>query len=236
MGINGSATCVLNFGDNGACVGELVGTVENQGMPQMFKMMNGARIGVGIQGLSVASGRLPERPRVRPRAQAGLQHQGLEGPHGARVSIIEHPDVRRMLLDMKAKVEGIRALIVKLSMHSDRALVIGGNGRRLGGVPPGPGRPAHALVKAYSSDQGFRVCETAIQTYGGAGYLQDYPVEQYCRDSKIFSIYEGTNHIQSMDLVGRKLGRPAAPTPRRSSVTSRSSSRRTPRTRRSAPR
>ena len=93
------------------------------------------------------------------------------------------------------------------------------------------------LVKAYGSDQAFRVCETAIQTYGGAGYTRDYPVEQYCRDAKIFSIYEGTNHIQAMDLVGRKLGAGAAArTCRRSSATSASSSPRTASTRRSAPR
>ena len=84
------------------------------------------------------------------------------------------------------------------------------------------------LVKAYGSDQAFRICETAIQTYGGAGYTKDYPVEQYCRDAKISSIYEGTNHIQAMDIVGRKLGRPAARTCRRSSATSPSSWRRTP--------
>jgi hypothetical protein len=122
------------------------------------------------------------------------------------VPIIQHPDVRRMLLDMKSRVEGIRALIVKLATHMDRANTIGGSDDEKKAYHIGQVDLLVPLVKAYGSDQAFRICETAIQTYGGAGYLKDWPVEQYCRDSKIFSIYEGTNHIQSMDLIGRKLG------------------------------
>jgi len=113
--------------------------------------------------------------------------------------------VRRMLLDMKAKVEGIRALAVKLTHHQDQATVLEGKDDQAVAYHKGQIDLLVPLVKAYGSDQGFRVCETAIQTYGGAGYTRDYPVEQYCRDAKIFSIYEGTNHIQAMDLVGRKL-------------------------------
>ena len=206
MGINGSATCVLNFGDNNACVGELVGTVENQGMPQMFKMMNFARIGVGIQGLSVASTAYLNALEYARERKQGSGIKDFKDATAERVSIIEHPNVRRDLLDMKAKVEGIRALIVKLSMHSDRALVIGGSDDASAAYHKGQIDLLTPIVKAYSTDQGFRVCETAVQTYGGHGYLQDHPVEQCLRDSKIFSIYEGTNAIQSMDLVGRKLG------------------------------
>src|SRR5262249_9393274 len=115
-----------------------------------------------------------------------------------------HPDVRRMLLDMKSRVEGIRALVVKLTTHIDRARIVGEE------TPEGQYHTGQVdllvpLLKAYGSDQAFQICATAIQTYGGAGYLKDWPVEQYCRDSKIFSIYEGTNHIQALDLVGRKL-------------------------------
>ena len=108
---------------------------------------------------------------------------------------------------MKARVEGIRALGVQLTMHLDAARALHEQGRRQG-APYHQGQVdlLMPLVKAYGSDQAFRVCETAIQTYGGAGFIKDYPVEQYCRDAKIFSIYEGTNHIQAMDLVGRKLG------------------------------
>src|SRR4029079_11848695 len=107
---------------------------------------------------------------------------------------------------MKAKVEGIRALVVKLTHHEDSARLLEGKDDKAVAYHRGQVDLLVPLVKAYGSDQGFRVCETAIQTYGGAGYTRDYPVEQYCRDAKIFSIYEGTNHIQAMDLVGRKLG------------------------------
>jgi hypothetical protein len=110
-----------------------------------------------------------------------------------------------MLLDMKARVEGIRALAVKLAHHQDCARALGESDKPKALYHQGQVDLLVPLVKAYGSDQAFRVCETAIQTFGGAGYTRDVPVEQYCRDAKIFSIYEGTNHIQAMDLVGRKL-------------------------------
>ncbi|MBV9945903.1 MAG: acyl-CoA dehydrogenase, partial [Myxococcales bacterium] len=218
MGINGSATCVLNFGDTGECLGWPVGgdSKINQGMPQMFKMMNGARIAVGVQGISVASSAFLNALEFAKERRQGSSIKHWKDATAPRVPIIEHADVRRMLLDMKARVEGIRALAVKLAMHQDRVRALHGEGEAAAGQSGEAERTAiyHQgqvdllvpLVKAYGSDQGFRVCETAIQTYGGVGYTRDFPVEQYCRDAKIFSIYEGTNHIQAMDLVGRKLG------------------------------
>jgi hypothetical protein len=110
-----------------------------------------------------------------------------------------------MLIDMKSRVEGIRALILKLAMHTDRQRLLDGKDDDAAAYHQGQVDLLVPIVKAYSSDQAFSICETAIQTYGGAGYVRDHPVEQYCRDAKIFSIYEGTNHIQAMDLVGRKL-------------------------------
>ncbi|AKT40056.1 acyl-CoA dehydrogenase [Chondromyces crocatus] len=206
MGINGSATCLLNFGENDGCIGELVGTVENQGMPQMFRMMNGARISVGLQGVAVAaSAYLNALEYARDRKQ-GPSITNWKDATAPRVAIIEHPDVRRMLIDMKSRVEGIRALIIKLTRHFDLATVLKGKDDEQALYHQGQVDLLVPLVKAYGSDQGFRVCETAIQTFGGAGYIKDYPVEQHCRDAKVFSIYEGTNHIQAMDLVGRKLG------------------------------
>jgi alkylation response protein AidB-like acyl-CoA dehydrogenase len=206
MGINGSATCVLNFGEAGNCQGFLVGGAENAGMAQMFRMMNGARIGVGIQGVSVASAAyLNALEYARDRKQ-GADMTRWKDPTAPRVAILEHADVRRMLLDMKSRVEGIRALIFKLAFHQDNADALKGVDDDKHAYHHGQVELLTPIVKAYSSDQAFRVCESAIQTYGGAGYVKDYPVEQYCRDSKIFSIYEGTNHIQAMDLVGRKLG------------------------------
>jgi alkylation response protein AidB-like acyl-CoA dehydrogenase len=206
MGINGSATCVLNFGDDDACIGELVGGQEHQGIKQMFLLMNYARIGVGVQGLSVAgTAYLNALEYARDRKQ-GTSIENFKDPEAPRVSIIEHADVRRMLLDMKARVEGIRSLILKTAMHYDRADAKRGKDDEGALYDQGMVELLTPLVKAYSSEQAFRVCETAIQTYGGVGYTKDFPVEQYCRDAKIFSIYEGTNHIQSLDLVARKLG------------------------------
>ncbi len=208
MGINGSSTCLLNFGESGGCIGWPVGGEEkiNQGMPQMFKMMNGARIGVGIQGLAVASSAYLNALEYARERRQGASITHWKDATAPRVPILEHADVRRMLLDMKARVEGIRALALKLTHHQDTVRSLAGKDEKAAAYHQGQVDLLVPLVKAYGSDQGFRVCETAIQTYGGAGYTRDYPVEQYCRDSKIFSIYEGTNHIQAMDLVGRKLG------------------------------
>jgi alkylation response protein AidB-like acyl-CoA dehydrogenase len=205
MGINASATCILNFGESGGCVGELVGAAEHVGMSQMFHMMNGARIAVGIQGVGVASSAyLNALSYARDRKQ-GPSIKNWKDATAPRVSILEHPDVRRMLLEMKAKVEGVRALAVKLAVHRDRASSLAGKNDEKVAYHRGQVELLTPLVKAYGSDQAFRVCELAIQTLGGAGYIRDYGIEQYCRDAKIFSIYEGTNHIQAMDLVGRKL-------------------------------
>jgi alkylation response protein AidB-like acyl-CoA dehydrogenase len=208
MGINGSATCLLNFGDAGRCIGWPVGGDEklNQGMPQMFRLMNSARIAVGIQGISVASSAFLNALEYAKERKQGSSMKHWKDATAPRVSIIEHADVRRMLLDMKSRVEGIRALAVKLAHHTDSARVLRAQDEAKATYHQGQVDLLVPLVKAYGSDQGFRVCESAIQTYGGVGYTRDFPVEQYCRDAKIFSIYEGTNHIQAMDLVGRKLG------------------------------
>ncbi|HNI60532.1 MAG TPA: acyl-CoA dehydrogenase, partial [Pseudomonadota bacterium] len=209
MGIRASATAVLNFGENSACLGEMVGgpASEHQGMKQMFNMMNFARIGVGIQSLAVASTAYLNALRYTRERKQGSSIQNFKDPNAPRVPIIEHADVRRMLLDMKSRVEGLRALIAKVAAHNDRATIAahgGGDGKA--SYHQGQVELLTPLVKAYGSDQAFRICETAIQTLGGVGYTSDYGIEQYCRDAKIFSIYEGTNHIQAMDLVGRKLG------------------------------
>jgi hypothetical protein len=187
-----------------------VGTVENQGMPQMFRLMNSARIAVGIQGVAIASSAYLNALEYAKDRKQGAHITAWKDAQAPRVPIIEHPDVRRMLLDMKARVEGLRALVVKLTNHVDRAAVLDGTDDEKKAYHLGQVDLLVPLVKAYGSDQAYRVCETAIQTYGGAGYLKDWPVEQYARDAKIFSIYEGTNHIQAMDLIGRKLSQNAS--------------------------
>ncbi|HVE82442.1 MAG TPA: acyl-CoA dehydrogenase [Myxococcales bacterium] len=206
MGINGSATCVLNFGDNDDCIGELVGGVENAGMSQMFRMMNGARIAVALQGVGTASAAYFSALEYARERKQGAHYRQWKDPRAPRVPIIEHPDVRRMLLDMKSHVEGTRALILKLVSHVDRAALLAGTDDEQAAYHRGQVELLTPLTKAFASDEGFRVCATAIQVFGGAGYLKDNPVEQATRDAKIYSIYEGTNHIQAMDLVGRKLG------------------------------
>lgn len=206
LGIRSSSTAVLNFGEGGETIGYLCGDTENVGMKQMFQMMNGARIEVGVQGLAVAStAYLNALAYARDRKQ-GSSVKRFKDPNAPRVAIIEHSDVRRLLLEMKSKIEGMRALCVKLAFNEDLARALRAEEKheeadfyqgRVDLLTP--------IVKAYCSDQGFRICELAVQIYGGAGYVQDNPVEQYLRDSKIFSIYEGTNHIQALDLVVRKL-------------------------------
>jgi alkylation response protein AidB-like acyl-CoA dehydrogenase len=206
MGINGSATCVLNFGDNDGCVGELVGTVEHQGMAQMFLMMNTARIGVGIQGLALGSAAYLAAADYAKERKQGPSMKNFKDPEAPKVNIIEHADIRRMLLEMKARVEGTRALAMKLTNHAEWARTLRGKDDQKAGYHFGQVELLTPLLKSYGSDMAFEVSSMAIQTMGGAGFLKDHPVEQYCRDSKIFAIYEGTNHIQALDLVGRKLG------------------------------
>lgn len=206
IGINGSATCVLNFGENGRCIGELIGTVEHLGMSQMFRLMNTARIAVGIQGLGIASSAyLNALDYARERKQ-GPSIKNFKDANAPRVPILEHADVRRMLLDMKARVEGVRALLCKLTMHMDRARALAGKDDAQAAYHRGQVDLLTPLLKAYSSEQAWNVCTSALQILGGAGVTRDYPIEQYVRDVKVFTIYEGVTHIQAMDLVARKLG------------------------------
>jgi alkylation response protein AidB-like acyl-CoA dehydrogenase len=202
MGIKASPTCLLNFGDDNECIGELLGP-ERSGMKIMFQMMNEARIIVGMQGVAHASASYLHSSKYAKDRLQGSSLADFKDPTAPRVPIIHHPDVRRMLLSMKSYAEGMRALLLYASYCLDKAEALEGEEAhrwesRLDLLTP--------IVKAYCADQGFRVCETGIQVYGGYGYCQEYPVEQFLRDCKIASIYEGANGIQAMDLIGRKLG------------------------------
>ncbi len=203
MGLKGNATCTLNFGEDGKCIGELLGK-EREGMRVMFHMMNEARLEVGMQGLGHASASLEHAVAYAKERIQSVPVWEMKNPDAKAVAIIEHPDVRRDLLWMKAYVEGLRALNYFTAACMDRAEVAETEAEK---------EKWHGFVelltpicKAYSSDRGFEVCGKGIDVYGGYGYCQEYPVEQYMRDCKIASIYEGTNGIQSLDLVGRKLG------------------------------
>ena len=200
MGINGSATCSLTLGGSGNCVGELLGE-ENKGMRNMFIMMNDARQLVGLQGFGVATASyMHSLAYARDRVQGA----NMMKPKDGGVPIIQHPDVRRQLLEMKANVEAMRSLIyfsgichdeVKLAKDDETRLEYS---QLLEVLTP--------IIKGYVTDKANEVCSHGVQVYGGYGYCRDFPVEQLLRDSRIFQIYEGTNGIQAMDLLGRKVG------------------------------
>ncbi len=202
MGIHGSATCVMNFGDNGECYAELLGE-EMQGMPIMFQLMNEARIGVGLQGLSSASISYMHAVQYAKERLQGSSLMDMKNPEAPRVPIIQHPDVRRMLLWMKSNTESLRIMAYYCAYCFDRAETAENDEEREKWI--GHTEILTPILKAYGSDTAFRVTELAIQVYGGYGYCSEYPVEQFMRDVKIASLYEGANGIQALDLVGRKL-------------------------------
>ncbi len=203
MGIHGNATASLSLGSKGNCVGTLLGE-ENKGMRAMFQMMNEARLLVGLQGLACASTAYIyavnyARERVQGRHLLNAQNNGA-----APVSIIEHPDIRRMLLTMKAYVEGMRSLLYFIGHCEDKYNISDDETEKakLQGlidllIP---------IAKGYVTDKAFEVCSLGVQVYGGYGYIKEYPMEQLMRDCRITQIYEGTNGIQAMDLLARKIG------------------------------
>jgi alkylation response protein AidB-like acyl-CoA dehydrogenase len=196
MGIRANVTTTLNFGDNGRCVGYLLGH-EREGMKIMFQLMNEARTFTGLQALAVSSAAY-----MHAVTYARTRIQGEVTP-GVKVPIIKHIDIKRMLLYMKSVVEGMRMLTYYLFYYQDIMEATEDAAEK---------EEAEAFVelltpiaKAGNSDAGWLVTAEAIQVYGGYGYCQEYPVEQYARDVKIFSVYEGTNGIQSLDLTMRKI-------------------------------
>ncbi|PZQ47248.1 MAG: acyl-CoA dehydrogenase [Micavibrio aeruginosavorus] len=200
MGIKGSATCVINFEDS---KGWLVGEA-HKGLRAMFTMMNTARLGVGMQGLGLAevsyqNGLAYAKDRLQMRALDGTKY-----PDKPADPIIVHPDVRRMLLISKAVTEGSRALSYWVGMALDHSEKDPDSDAReeaedlVALMTP--------IIKAYQTDMGFEIANHAIQIHGGHGYIWEYGVEQYARDARIAQIYEGTNGIQALDLVGRKMG------------------------------
>ncbi len=199
MGIHGNATCVMQYED---AKGWLIGG-ENAGLKIMFVMMNEARLGVGMQG--VAQGEAAYQAAVA-FAKDRLQGRSLTGPKnadGPADPIIVHPDVRRMLLESKALIEGGRAFLFWTALHGDLAHAHPDEKVRekaedyMGLMTP--------VLKGYLTDKGFKICSDAVQVHGGSGFTEHFPVSQFMRDCRIALIYEGTNGIQALDLVGRKL-------------------------------
>lgn len=199
MGINGSATCFISLEDaEGYLIGE-----PHEGLRYMFSMMNSARLMVGVQGLGLGDAAYQTaiqfaRERIQGRALSGVKE-----PEKPADTILVHPDVRRMLLNQKALLQGCRALAywvgVQLDIsqyHSDPAIREQANDRVELLTP---------IVKAFLTDQGYFVCDQAVQTLGGSGFTKDWGIEQLLRDCRISRIYEGTNGIQALDFVGRKM-------------------------------
>jgi 3-(methylthio)propanoyl-CoA dehydrogenase len=195
MGINASPTCVLQYGEDGDCIGELIGP-EFGGMRAMFTMMNNARLNVGLQGVQIGEG---ATQKALWFAQERMQSARAGGSSRAPVAIIEHPDVRRMLLRMKAGTQAIRALLYFASGQVDRAALGDGAAREMADL-------LTPLAKTYGTDMGSEIASLGIQIHGGMGYCEETGAAQYYRDIRIAQIYEGTNGIQAADLVGRKLG------------------------------
>ncbi|MGE3770038.1 MAG: acyl-CoA dehydrogenase C-terminal domain-containing protein [Bdellovibrionales bacterium] len=200
MGIKASATCVMNFDD---AVGYLIGP-PNSGMKAMFTMMNAARLGVGLQGLSLAEIATQNAVSYAKDRLQGRSLAGAQFPDKPADPLIVHPDVRKNLLTMKAYTEGCRALAFWTAMHLD-----------ISHKHPDAAVRKEAddlvqlmtpIVKSLLTDKGSEVANLGMQVYGGHGYIREHGMEQYVRDARITQIYEGANGIQALDLVGRKLG------------------------------
>ncbi len=203
MGIHGNATCSLALGGSGNCRGTLLGE-ENKGMRAMFLMMNAARLLVGMQGFCCASAsylNAVNYARDRVQGKNLLQMMDKDAPS---VPIIQHPDVRRMLLTMKAYVEGMRSLLYYVGYCEDMKTISEDDTRKE--KYQGIIDVLIPIAKGYVTDKAFDVCNLGMQVYGGYGFISEYPQEQLVRDCRITLIYEGTNGIQAMDLLGRKLG------------------------------
>ncbi|TDL91067.1 acyl-CoA dehydrogenase C-terminal domain-containing protein [Meridianimarinicoccus aquatilis] len=195
MGIHGNATCVMNYdGATGYLVGEL-----NKGMRAMFTMMNEARIGVGLQGYSQGVVAYQNAAAFAKDRLQGRDITGAQNPDGPADPIIVHPDVRRNLMDQKSFVEGARALTMWGATLIDKAHLAGDAEAQsmISLLTP--------VIKGFLTDKGFETTVLAQQTLGGSGFTRDWGLEQFVRDARITMIYEGTNGVQSLDLVGRKL-------------------------------
>ncbi len=200
LGIHGSPTCVMAFGDNDNCIGYLVGQ-ENQGMRNMFTMMNHARVQVGLEGVAIAERAYQQAVWY---ANDRVQSAAIGSKSREAVTIINHPDVRRNLMTMRAQTEACRAIVYRNVWALDRAHKHADeNERRKAAAEADLLTP---ISKGYATDIGVEVSSIGVQIHGGMGFIEETGAAQHYRDSRIAPIYEGTNGIQALDLVGRKLG------------------------------
>ena len=203
MGIHGNATCSMSLGSKGQCRGLLLGEA-NKGMRAMFVMMNEARLLVGVQAFACATSAYLYAVNYARLWVQGRHLLNMMDKSAPSVPIIQHPDIRRMLLTMKAYVEGMRSLLYYVGMCDDKKDTSDNEEEKA--KYQGIIDLLIPVAKGYVSDKALEVCNLGIQIYGGYGYIKEYPMEQLLRDCRITPIYEGTNGIQAMDLLGRKLG------------------------------
>ncbi|RMG14052.1 MAG: acyl-CoA dehydrogenase [Planctomycetota bacterium] len=203
MGIHGSVTTTLKFGENGGCEGYLIGE-RKQGIQIMFDIMNEERIVVGQQGQALAATAYGLALKYAKERIQGSSIEKGKSITQEKVPIIVHPDVRRMLLTAKAQGEACRALLYKTGLVLDRERLAEGEERARHAALAAFLTP---ICKAYGSEVGFQACSTAMQVFGGYGYITEYGVEQLVRDARIACVYEGTNGIQAIDLLFRKVAR-----------------------------
>jgi alkylation response protein AidB-like acyl-CoA dehydrogenase len=203
MGIHGNSTCSLSLGSKGNCIGTLLGE-ENKGMKAMFLMMNEARRLVGFQGFACATAAyMYALDYARNRIQGKNLLQFMD-PDAKSVNILTHPDVRRQLMQMKVYVEGMRSLLYFVQYCADMASHAPTDEEK--DKYQGFVEVLTPIAKGYVTDRSFEICSQGMQVYGGYGFIEEYPMAQLLRDCRITLIYEGTNGIQAMDLLGRKLG------------------------------
>jgi 3-(methylthio)propanoyl-CoA dehydrogenase len=201
LGIHASPTCVMSYGDRGGAIGYLIGK-PHHGLEYMFIMMNSARLSVGVQGVGLAELALQQ---ASDWARSRIQGRPAGAAGNAAMTIGHHPDVRRMLLTMKANVEAMRALALYTALQLDRARGEDHEARRAGALMRG--ELLIPIVKGWCTDQASELASLAVQVHGGMGFIEETGVAQTLRDVRITSIYEGTTGIQANDLLGRKLGR-----------------------------
>ncbi len=201
MGIHGSPTCTLVFGANDGCRGFLLGE-EGEGMKLMFFMMNAARIEVGLQGCAAAGASHQAALGYAKERLQSRHWKAMKEPDAPQVPIVEHPDVRRMLLSSKAYTEAMRAMLLQTSYYLDMHHATEGEESERWKSYVEIMTP---ICKAWCSEWGVQVAHWCLQVHGGYGYTSEYPAEQYMRDAEIACIYEGTNGIQALDFVARKL-------------------------------
>ncbi len=207
MGIKGSATCELTLGADQPCRGLLVGG-KHDGIAQMFHIIEYARMGVGTKSMATLSTAYLNALEYAKDRKQGADLARAGDKTAPRVAIIRHPDVRRMLMLQKAYAEGLRAMVLWTASIQDRVEILGGRANAEAKQADALNDLLLPLIKGYGSEKVYELLGTAsLQTFGGSGYIQDYPIEQYVRDQKIDSLYEGTTHIQALDLFFRKVGR-----------------------------